>query len=103
MKLENIKAGDYIVYTEKIDFYDLTTYIIHVKSVEKVKAGYKINATFILEHWIHRDYYGLANHTSIICDEEEESQIRKARKSEIGRFHIELTNFYNRLSNFIQS
>ena len=103
MKLENIKPGDYIVYKEKIDFYDLTTYIIHVKNVEKVKAGYKINATFILEHCIRTDYYSLANKDAMVFDEEEESQIRKARKSEIGRFHIELTNFYNRLSNFIRS
>ena len=103
MKLKNIKPGDYIVYKESENISDLTTYIIHVKSVEKVKAGYKINATFILEHSLYSDYYSLANHSSIVCDEEEESQIRKARKSEIGRFHIELTNFYNRLSNFIRS
>lgn len=103
MKLENIKPGDYIVYKEKMDFYDLTTYIIHVKSVEKVKAGYKINATFILEHFLYSGYYTLANKDSMVFDEEEEPQLRKARKSEISRFHIELTSLYNRLSNFIQS
>lgn len=103
MKLKNIKPGDYIVFKEKMDFYDLTTYIIHVKSVEKVKAGYKINATFILEHYLSSNYYSLANKDGMVFDEEEEPQIRKARKSEISRFHIELTNFYNRLSNFIRS
>lgn len=103
MKLESIKPGDYIVYKEIEDLYELTTYIIHVKSVEKVKAGYKINATFILEHILYSDYYTLANKDSMVFDEEEEPQLRKARKSEIGRFHIELTNLYNRLRNFIRS
>ena len=103
MKLENIKPGDYIVYKEKTGLYDLITYIIHVKSVEKVKAGYKISGTFILKHYLNSDYYSLANKDSMVFDEEEDPQIRKARKSEIGRFHIELTNLYNRLSNFIRS
>lgn len=103
MKLSNIKPGDYIVYKEKEDLYDFTSYIIHVKSIKKVKAGYKVNATFILEHFLYSDYYTLANKDSMVFDEEEEPQIRKARKSEIGRFHIELTNLYNRLRNFIRS
>lgn len=103
MRLENIKAGDYIVYKEKSGLYDLITYTIHVNSIEKVKAGYKIKGTFILEHYLNSDYYSLANKDGMVFDEEEEPQIRKARKSEIGRFHIELTNFYNRLSNFIRS